>query len=89
MRALKTIEVCELPKIIVMAIRGKNIVAVGMECINLSNLLGTMVELHFNDKIINVFKNSTVQNIISDNLKKESNETTNNQTNPKNTPSGN
>ena len=74
MRTLKTIEICELPKIKVMAIKGENIVAVGMECINLSNLLGTMVELHFNDKIINVFKNSTVQNIISDNLKKESNE---------------
>ena len=64
MKKLKTIEICELPKIKVMAIKGSNIIDTGKECIKLSNLLGVMVELHWNDKVVNIFTTTNIDDII-------------------------
>lgn len=69
MDRLNSVELCDLGEIKVMAIKGKNIIDVGQECIELANLLQVAVRLYFNNKQILIFTNSTVKDIITLSLK--------------------
>jgi hypothetical protein len=67
---LKSIEVCEQGEIIVMAIKGKNIIDVGMECVKLANYLKLSVRLYFNESVIQIFRNTKIEEIIQKSLEK-------------------
>lgn len=68
---LKNIEVCEQGEIIVMAIKGKNIIDIGMECIKLANYLKLAVRLYFNESVIQIFRNTKIEEIIQKSLEKK------------------
>lgn len=63
---LTKIEVCELPKVKVMAKKGSFVLDRTLydECSVISNFLGTAVELYFNDKVIMIYKNTTWEDFL-------------------------
>ncbi len=61
---LNAIEVCELGQIKVMAKKGHNIFMAGRESIQLANLLKVAVQLYFNDLVIDVYVDTTIESII-------------------------
>lgn len=65
---LQNIEVCEQGEIIVMAVKGKNIIDAGMECIRLANYLKLAVKLHFNASVIRIFRNTEIKEIVQSHL---------------------
>jgi hypothetical protein len=65
MEKLETIDMCELPLLKVIARKGKNIIDVGRECITLSNLLSVAIDLYFNDKVIRIYTNTTIEEILN------------------------
>ena len=63
MENLKTIEVVDIGQIPVMAKQGRSIFVVGKECIELANLLQLSVKLYFNNKEIDIFTNTKLEDI--------------------------
>lgn len=68
MTNLKAVEVCEIGQIKVNAIRGQNIIDAARECIYLVNLLKVAVQLYWNGKYIDVYKGTTIDDIIKKTL---------------------
>lgn len=66
MKKLKTIEICDLSIIKVNAVKGKNIIDTGRECIELANLLKVAIDLYFNDHIIRIYTTTTIGDIIKE-----------------------
>ena len=64
MNQLKTISVTGT--LTVIGIKGKNIVSIATEAINLAKLLNISFDLHFKDRIIFVSKKTTVKKIINE-----------------------
>lgn len=64
MSNLKAVEVCEIGQIKVNGIKGQNIIDAGKECIHLMNLLKVAVQLYWNGKYIDVYKGTTIGQII-------------------------
>ncbi len=64
MENLKAIEVCEIGILKVNGVRGQNMFDAATECIYLANLLNVAVQLYWNGKYINVYKATTVGEII-------------------------
>ncbi len=68
MEKLTAIEVCELGQIKVNGVIGQNIVSAAKECIYLSNLLGVAVQLYWNSKYIDIYRSTTVEEIVEKSL---------------------
>lgn len=64
MENLKAVEVCEIGQIQVNGVVGKNIIDAGKECIYLANLLKVAVKLYWNGKYIDVYRSTTLKEII-------------------------
>lgn len=68
MEKLKSVEVCEIGQIKVNGIKGQNIVDASKECIYLVNLLKVAVQLYWNGKYIDIYKGTTIEQIIEKSL---------------------
>lgn len=64
MENLKAVEVCEIGQIKVNGVIGQNIIDASKECIYLVNLLKVAVQLYWNGKYIDVYKGTTIEQII-------------------------
>ena len=64
-KELRSVEVVDQSQISVMAKQGANIFDVGRECIVLANLLKVAVKLYFNDKQIDIYVDTTIEQIIN------------------------
>lgn len=64
MNNLKAVEVCEIGQIMVNGVDGQNIFDAAKECIYLSNLLKVAVKLYWNGKYIDVYRSTTLEEII-------------------------
>jgi hypothetical protein len=62
---LSAIEVVELGQIKVMAIKGRSIFDAGKECIALAKFLKVAVKLYFNNKQIDIYVDTTLEQIIA------------------------
>ena len=62
---MNTIELCEIGLIKVNAIKGKNIFEIAKECSELSKYLKVVVTLYYNDKIVDVFVDTKIEDIIN------------------------
>lgn len=65
---LKAVEVCEIGQIKVNGIIGENLIDAAKECIYLVNLLNIAVQLYWNGNYINVYKGTTIEQIIEKSL---------------------
>ena len=61
---LNAVEVCELGLIKVNALKYRSIFDCGRECIQLANLLKVVVQLHFSDKVIDVYVTTKLEDIL-------------------------
>lgn len=68
MENLKAVEVCETGQIKVNGVIGQNIFDAARECVYLSNLLKVAIKLYWNGKYIDVYRSTTVQQIIEKSL---------------------
>lgn len=64
MEKLKAVEVCEIGQIKVNGVVGQDIIGAAKECIYLANLLKVAVQLYWNGKYIDVYRSTTIQQII-------------------------
>ena len=74
MEKLKAVEVCEIGQIKVNGIVGQNIIDAAKECIYLANLLKVAVQLYWNGKYIDVYRSTTVEQIVKKSINPLTNE---------------
>lgn len=65
MKTLEAIEICEIAQIKVMGKKGKLLWDAANECIALSNLLKVSVQLYWNGKVIDIYRNMTIGDVIA------------------------
>lgn len=68
MEKLNAVGVCEIGQIKVNGVIGKNLIDASKECIYLVNLLNVAVQLYWNGKYIDIYKGTTIEQIINKSL---------------------